>query len=73
MILEFKNRSNKRSNKRSNNSGFILITTSIILVIISSISLNCLKSYLKEEQLLQYHFFDILHTPNRWGFTAQVR
>ena len=53
MILELKN----RFNKRAKNSGFILITTSIILIIVSSISLGCLKSCLKEEQLLQYHVF----------------
>ena len=73
MILELKNRLKNRFNKRAKNSGFILITTSIILIIVSSISLGCLKSYLKEEQLLQYHFLNILHTPNRRGFTAQVR
>ncbi len=53
MILELKN----RLNRRAKNSGFILITTSIMLIIISAISLSCLKSYLKEEQVLQYGFY----------------
>lgn len=40
--------------KNKASSGFIIITISIILIIISGISVSCMRTYLKEEQLLSY-------------------